>query len=96
MATGGMSNLEVIRIGTLMGAQALGLDQDVGSLEAGKFADLIILDKNPLEDIHNSESIRSVMKNGRLYDGNTLDESWPRARTLGPQWWQGQEPGGKE
>ena len=66
--------MEAIRCATLYGAQYIGLDNDLGSLEAGKLADLIVMDKNPLDDIHNSESIRYVMKNGRLYDGMTMDE----------------------
>jgi imidazolonepropionase-like amidohydrolase/Tol biopolymer transport system component len=71
---GGMTSLEAIRCATLYGAQYLGLDGDVGSLEPGKLADLVVLDKNPIENIRNSESIRYVMKNGRLYDGATMDE----------------------
>jgi len=73
-AQGGMTSLEAIRCATLYGAQYIGLDADLGSLEAGKLADLIVLDKNPLENIRNSELIRYVMKNGRLYDGATMDE----------------------
>src|SRR4029079_1371246 len=64
---GGMTNLEAIRCATIKGARALGLDGDIGSLEKGKLADLIVLDKNPLENIRNSESIDMVMLNGRLY-----------------------------
>ena len=71
---GGMTSLEAILCATLYGAQHLGLDHDLGSLETGKLADIIILDKNPLDDIRNSESIHYVMKNGRLYDGATMDE----------------------
>ncbi len=71
---GGMTNLEALRSATLSGAEYLGLDKDLGSLEVGKLADLLVLDKNPLEDIRNSESINSVMINGRLYDAWTMDE----------------------
>jgi imidazolonepropionase-like amidohydrolase len=71
---GGMSNLQALRCATLNGARYLGLDQEIGSLEVGKLADLVVLDKNPLEDIKNSESIRYVMVNGRLYDAATLNE----------------------
>ena len=60
----GMTPLEAIRVATLNPARTLGLDQDLGSLEAGKLADFVILDKNPLEDIHNSESVALVVKNG--------------------------------
>jgi imidazolonepropionase-like amidohydrolase len=92
LAAGGMTPLEVLRVGTSNGAHAIGLEQDLGSLEPGKFADLIVLDANPLEDIHNTNTIRYVMKNGRLYEGETLNEIWPRQRALPKLWWWGTEP----
>ncbi len=92
MQSGGMSPLEALRAGTLHGADAIGLSKDLGSLEVGKLADLQVLDKNPLTDIRNTNSVRYVMKNGRLYDGNTLNEVWPRAKPLPPQWWWTEDP----
>jgi imidazolonepropionase-like amidohydrolase/Tol biopolymer transport system component len=85
---GGMTPLEAIRSGTLSGAEYLGLDGDVGSLQPGKLADLMILDKSPLENIRNSESIRFVMKNGRLYDGATMDEIGNHPRKRGSFYWE--------
>jgi hypothetical protein len=72
MQMGGMTNHEALRAATLNGARALGLDKDVGSLETGKLADLIVLDSNPLENIRNTQSIRYVMVNGRIFDAATM------------------------
>lgn len=71
---GGMTNLEALRCATLNGARALGLDKELGSIGKGKLADLVVMDRNPLENIRNTESIRMVMVNGRLYDAKTLNE----------------------
>ncbi len=87
-AQGGMTNLEVIRAGTLFGAEYLGLDGDIGSIEAGKLADLVVLDANPLDDIRNTEAIRLVMVNGRLYDAATMDEVGNHPRERRPFYWQ--------
>ncbi|HEX6307978.1 MAG TPA: amidohydrolase family protein [Longimicrobiales bacterium] len=71
---GGMSNFEALRAATLHGAEYLGLDDDIGSIEPGKLADLIVLDANPLENIRNSTSIRYVVVNGRIHDAETLEQ----------------------
>src|SRR5690606_5453481 len=94
MQSGGMSEHDVLRAATILGAEAIGFGKDLGTLEAGKLADILVLDADPLQDIRNSTRIRYVMKNGRLYDANTLDEVWPRQRPLPPQPWWFDEPGG--
>ena len=83
-ATGNMSALEMA---SMHGAMFLGMDDDIGSITVGKLADLMILNANPLENIRNTANIRYVMKAGTLYDANSLDEIWPRARPFGDNYW---------
>jgi Tol biopolymer transport system component len=84
LASGGMTPLEVLRCATVNGSRIVGRPQDLGSIEAGKLADLVILDKNPLDDIHNTNTIHWVMKNGELFEGDTLDQVWPEQKKLEP------------
>jgi Tol biopolymer transport system component len=92
LQSGGLTPHETLRVVTQYGAEAIGMQQDVGSLEAGKMADLIVLDRNPLENIRNTNSIRYVMKNGELYDGETLDMIWPSEKRLPKPFWWDTEP----
>lgn len=96
LVQGGMTPLEAIRCATISGASYIGLDRELGSLEVGKLADLIVMDKNPLENIRNSESIRLVMQNGRLYDAATMDERGNHPSSRAPFYWEGGTDPGAE
>lgn len=85
---GGMTNMQALRAATINGAHYLGMDQDIGSLEVGKLADLIVLDKNPLEDIQNSNSVVYTMVNGRLFDASTMNEVGNQMHERMPFWWE--------
>ena len=76
---GGFTPLEALRIATINGFRHHGLDGQLGSLEAGKLADLVVLKENPLEDIRNTRSILTVMKNGFLYSGDDAARIHPVA-----------------
>ena len=89
---GGMTPMEALRAGTIGSAEAIGRSSEFGSLEPGKFADLVILNADPSADIRNSTRVAQVMKNGRLYDANTLDELWPRQRAFPQQWFADEKP----
>lgn len=91
-ASGGATPLETIRAATMGSAEAIGRTHDIGSLEPGKFADLLIFDADPLADIANVEKLGQVMKNGRLYDAATLDEVWPVKRPLPARWFANEAP----
>ena len=92
LQSGGLSQHDVLRSATIVGAEAIGMGQDLGSLEPGKLADVIVLDKDPLVDIRNTNTVKYVMKNGRMYDANTLDEVYPRQRKLAAQQWMSGGP----
>jgi Tol biopolymer transport system component/imidazolonepropionase-like amidohydrolase len=92
LQSGGMTTLQALQVATIFGAEAIGLSRDVGSLEPDKLADLIVLDQNPLTDIHNTNTIRYVMKNGELFEGDTLDQVWPVQKKLEKQYWWEREP----
>jgi imidazolonepropionase-like amidohydrolase len=82
-AQGGMTNLEALRCATINGAVYLGMDHQLGSIEVGKLADLIIIDGNPLENIQDTEHIEYTIINGRVYDAETMNEigNYDRKRT---------------
>jgi len=87
-ARGGMSPLEALRTATVTPAKHLGFSKDIGSLETGKLADLVILSANPLETIRNSDHIEKVMLNGRLYDAATMNEEVTGDRKRAPYYWE--------
>lgn len=89
---GGMTPWEALRAGTIGSAEAIGRASEFGSLEPGKFADLVVLDADPRTDIRASRSVALVMKNGRLYDAATLDELWPRRKPLDSPWYADEVP----
>lgn len=86
-AVGGMTPAEILRAATIDGAKIIGIAQDLGSIEVGKLADMVILNSDPLEDITNATDIEKVMKNGVLYEGDTLSRVWPDEQVLAPFWW---------
>jgi cytosine/adenosine deaminase-related metal-dependent hydrolase len=91
---GGWSPIEALRAGTIMSATSLGYARDVGSLEVGKLADLVVLDADPTVDIRNSDKVYRVMLGGRMYDPATMDEVVTGTRKRGAYWWEGAGAGG--
>jgi len=87
-ARGGFTPLQALKVGTILPARKLGMEKDIGSLEVGKLADLVVLDANPLQDIRNSDKIASVMINGRLYDATTMNEIVTGNRIKAPYYWE--------
>ncbi len=80
LTQGGIRNHDALKAATITGAWELGLDRDLGSLERGKLADIVVMDRNPLDSIENSNSIRWVVKNGEVFDGDTMRQVWPAER----------------
>ncbi|NNE58871.1 MAG: amidohydrolase family protein [Hellea sp.] len=87
-ARGGMDPIEALQTATIDPAKHLGFFEDIGSIEEGKLADLVILDDNPLDDIYNTDHIDMVMQGGRLYDAETMDEVITGDKKRLPYWWE--------
>lgn len=92
MEQGGFTPFEALRGATLDGARYLGMDADIGSIEVGKLADLVVIEGDPLEDLRQSEQVRYVMLNGRLYDAKRMDQIAPERVERKPFYFE--EPGG--
>ncbi len=88
LKAGGMSNLEALQAATINGANYIGAGDEIGSLKVGKLADLIVLDKNPLDDIENTNSVRYTMINGRLYDTASMNEIGNRNKERTKFYWE--------
>ena len=86
LASGGMSPTQVLRSATIMGADIIGFEKDIGSIEVGKFADINIFNEDPTVDIRNSTKIGMVMKNGRVYNADTMAQIAP-LQTDAPKLW---------
>jgi imidazolonepropionase-like amidohydrolase len=75
----GLTPLEVLRIATKQGAEAVGAQDDLGTIETGKLADIVLLDKNPLENIKHTQTIWRVFKGGWLFDPDKLRPPVPES-----------------
>ncbi len=87
MAASATGPLGALEVATVQGVRFLGAEDDLGSIAVGKLADLVVLNSNPLDDIRNTTDIRYVVQGGVVYDGDTLDEVWPKPKPYGERWW---------
>jgi Tol biopolymer transport system component len=87
MAAAAMGPLEALRLASVHGAYFLGASEDIGTIESGKLADLLVLNSNPLDNVRNTMDILYVMKGGILYEAETLNEVWPNDTPFGPYYW---------
>jgi cytosine/adenosine deaminase-related metal-dependent hydrolase len=88
LAQGGFTPHEVLQAATINGARYLGLDRDLGSLDVGKRADLVVYGADPLANIRNTEDVDYVMVNGRLFDADTMAEIGGKQRPAPTFYWQ--------
>ena len=91
MGASALGPMGALEVASLHGAHLLGADKDLGSIEVGKLADLIVLNSNPLDNIRNTLDMKYVIKAGTIYDAMTLDELWPKQVAFGPHYWVDQD-----
>jgi len=87
LAAGGLEPMEVLTAATRHGAEIIGVHNDLGTVSAGKLADLVILAKDPRTDIRNTNTLRYVIKNGELFNADSMDKLWPEQEPLPDMWW---------
>ena len=90
-ALGGMTPEAVLHAATAGSAETIGRLADLGTIEPGKLADLVVLDADPRHDIRNARAIDAVMRGGFLYDGDTLRPLWPKAGEAPHAWFEGMD-----
>lgn len=88
IAQGGMSNLEALKTATIYPAEYIGAGRDIGSIQVGKLADILVLDQNPLEDIQHTNTLLYTIINGRIYDSNTMDQVGNHPKKRLPFYWE--------
>ncbi|MDR7334351.1 amidohydrolase family protein [Roseateles asaccharophilus] len=91
LVLGGMGPHDALRAATINPARNFGMDKDLGSIEAGKLADLVVIDGNPLADIRQSDRVVQVMQNGRLFDALTMNQIAPVAKPRKPLFFDGSD-----
>lgn len=87
-AQGGMTPLQALKTATINPAKTFGMDHQLGSVEAGKLADLIVIDGDPLTDIRQSDKVQYTMVNGRLFDAATMQELTNAKQQRQPFWFE--------
>ncbi|MEE8244720.1 MAG: amidohydrolase family protein, partial [Pseudomonadales bacterium] len=87
IASGGLTPMEALTAATRHGAEIIGVGQDIGTIEPGKLADLVVLNSDPLQDLRNTVDLQLVVKGGQVYEAATLDQVWPNQQPLPDQWW---------
>ena len=85
---GGMTPLEALQAATIVPARSLGMDTEIGSLEVGKLADMVILSGDPIDNIRNTERVETVVLGGRAYDATTMNEVVTGDAERMPYWWE--------
>ena len=92
LASGGLTPTEALTAATRHGAEIIGVAQDIGTIEPGKLADLVVLNSDPMQNIRNTTDLALVVKGGEVFEAETLNQIWPERKPLPPQWWQEQGP----
>ncbi|RXJ45387.1 amidohydrolase family protein [Gelidibacter gilvus] len=83
----GISNYEALQIATINGAEKLDLQDEIGTIESNKLADLVILNSDPLKRIFNTTDILYTIQNGNIFEAETMRQIYPFERKLKPWGW---------